>query len=179
VATLTVILGSIWTSLASGAPQWTGSLRPGLAGVGDRSSLWQTTEFYGAAYGDVVFGRTRFDELGVGPYLDCSTVAFSDLRLSSGPTVLIPISSLVTQLSIGPYLALDSRTRTGLHSQLFVGGRSYNHYGAYSSAIGLVLGLDYGLSGQHETVLTSALVLDAQYLALPFLLLYGALQPSP
>jgi len=172
------LLALLWPVPLAAAPQWTGSLRPGIAGVGTRDGVWDSTAFYGAAYADVLFGRSSSNDFGWGPFLDCSTVAFSDLRLSSGIGLLAPVSSIAVQLSAGPYTVLDSANAAGLHSQLFVGGRSYNHYGWYSSAIGLVIGLDYALSGRNEVVLSAAAVLDAQYLALPFLLLYGAVQPN-
>lgn len=167
-----------WTSPLFGAPQWHGSLQPGIAGIGTRDAFWQKTVFHGALYGDVLLGRQSSNDIGVGPYFTVTTEAFSDLRLSAGPTLLVPVSSLVTQWSLGPYAVVTSPHASGVHGQLFIGGRSYNHYAPYSSAIGLVLGVDYGLGARHELVTSAAVALDLAYLALPFLFLYGSLQPS-
>ncbi|HTM44777.1 MAG TPA: hypothetical protein VL137_07475 [Polyangiaceae bacterium] len=159
-------------SRAFAEPQWDSSLRAGVAGGGTRSSPWQTTYFYGALNGDVLFGRSSSSDLGLGPFVDISTVGFSDLRLSAGPTLLVPLSSLVTQVSIGGYVIPTSPSAAGLHTQLFVGGRSYNYHANYSPSLGLVLGLDYGLSN-NQIAMTGAVSIDLEYVAIPFLILYG------
>jgi hypothetical protein len=163
---------------ADAAPQWHGSLQPGIAGVGTREDLWQRTVFHGSLYGDVLFARESSNDWGVGPYFSVTTEAFSDLRLSLGPTVLLPLGSLATQWSLGAYSVITAPHAWGAHGQLFIGSRSYNHYAAYSSGLGLVLAVDYGLGARHECVTSAAVALDLAYLAIPFLLLYGSLQPS-
>jgi hypothetical protein len=175
---LPVIGALCWAPAAWADPQWHGSLQPGIAGVGRRDALWQHTVFHGALYGDVLLGRDSSNEVGVGPYFNLASEAFADLRLSSGPTVLVPVGSFVTQWSIGPYAVPTIPRGWGVHAQLFLGGRSYNHYAPYSTAIGLVLGVDVGLGSQRELITSAAVALDLAYLALPFLLLYGSLQPS-
>jgi hypothetical protein len=163
---------------AHAAPQWHGSLQPGVSGVGSHDAFWQKTVFHGALYGDVLLGRESSNDLGLGPFFSCGTEAFSDLRLSFGPTLLLPVSSFATQLSLGGYSAVTTPQSWGVHGQLFLGGRSYNHYAPYSSAIGLVLGVDYGLGERKELVTSVAVTVDLMYLALPFLILYSSLQPS-
>jgi hypothetical protein len=167
-----------WVPRAAAAPQWHASLQPGVAGVGMRDAPWQRTVFHGALYGDVLLVRESSNDLGVGPYIHLASEAFSDLRLSLGPTLLLPVGSLVTQWSLGPYAVPTNPHAWGAHGQLFLGGRSYNHYAPYSAAIGLVLGVDYGLGERKELVTSAAVAIDLAYLALPFLLLYGSLQPS-
>jgi hypothetical protein len=175
---LPLLVALCWTTAATAAPQWHGSLQPGIAGVGQHDAFWQRTVFHGALYGDVLFGRESSNDVGVGPYVSVASEAFSDLRLSAGPTALLPLGSLVTQWSLGPYAVATTPHAWGVHGQLFLGGRSYNHYAPYSAAIGLVLGVDYGLGERKELVTSAAVAIDLAYLALPFLLLYGSLQPS-
>jgi hypothetical protein len=178
-ASLGILLaGAAWAASASAAPQWHGSLQPGIAGVGHHDAFWQRTVFHGAMYADVLLGRESSNDLGIGPFVSCGTEAFSDLRLAIGPTLLLPVSPFVTQVSLGTYAVATTPHAWGLRSQLFLGGRSYNHYASYSSAIGLVLGVDYGLGERKELVASAAVALDLAYLALPFLVLYGALQPN-
>ncbi len=139
-----VLLCGLSTSPAGADPQWDASLRAGVAGNGTHASPWQTTYFYGALNGDVLFGRSSSTDLGLGPFVDVGTVGFSDLRLSAGPTLLVPIGSLVTQLSFGGYTIPTSPSGDGLHAQIFVGGRGYNYHATYSPSLGLTLGFDYG-----------------------------------
>jgi hypothetical protein len=177
-AALSALVLLFLATTASAAPQWHGSLQPGIAGVGTRDALWQRTVFHGSLHGDVLFARESSNDLGVGPYFNVTTEAFSDLRLSLGPTVLSPLGSIATQWSVGAYSVVTTPHAWGAHGQLFIGSKSYNHYGAYSSGLGLVLGVDYGLGTRHECVMSAAVALDLAYLAIPFLLLYGSLQPS-
>jgi hypothetical protein len=180
-----IALISLCASLFCGAfaprafaePQWDSSLRAGVTGGGTRTSPWQTTYFYGALNGDVLFGRNSSSDLGLGPFVDLSTVGFSDLRLSAGPTLLVPLSSLVTQLSLGAYAIPTSPSSTGLHTQLFLGGRSYNYHANYSPSLGVVLGLDYGLTSSQITM-TGAVAIDLEYIAIPFMILYGTIRGS-
>jgi hypothetical protein len=179
VAWSAALLSALATvSLAHASPQWNGALRPGIAGVGTRSEPWQSTQFHGALYGDVLLNRASSNDAGVGPFLQLATAGFSDLRLAGGPTLLLPLGSWVTQLGAGAYWVPTTPSGQGLHAQLFFGGRGYNYHAAYSPALGVVLGLDYALDRRHEVVLSAALSVDLQYLALPFLILYGSLQAS-
>lgn len=164
--------------IARAKPQWNGALRAGIAGVGSRDTLWDHTAFHGSLYGDVLFGRDSSSSTGVGPFLQLGTAGFSDLRLAAGPSVLLPLSSIVAQLGVGGYLVPSEANGYGVHSQLFLGGRGYNFHAAYSPAIGVVLGADYGLSDRREVLLSVAVSIDLEYVALPFLILYGSLQSS-
>ncbi|HEX2879405.1 MAG TPA: hypothetical protein VHO25_07695, partial [Polyangiaceae bacterium] len=78
---LPLVAGLCWAPRAAAAPQWHGSLQPGVAGVGRHDALWQRTVFHGALYGDVLLGRESSNDLGVGPYVNLASEAFSDLRL--------------------------------------------------------------------------------------------------
>jgi hypothetical protein len=167
-------LGAAWlgASAAHAAPEWHTGVSLGVAGTG-ASSLWSDTRFYGAVGGDVLFGRARATDVGFGPALAASTVGFSDARLMTGGTVLLPLGDLLA-LGVTPGGTVrfaSGDVLGGVTGRAFFGARAHNFTGSYALAGGLVLGFDQDLGGKKEHALTAALELDGAVLALPFVML--------
>lgn len=169
------------SSLALADPQWNASLLTGVCGVGTHKSWWQDTCWYNGVRGDVLFGRSRYSDIGVGPYASLSTASFDDLRLDGGATLLLPVTSYFpVGLSLGGYAQKNALGwEPGVSSWLFVGSRSYNFHSSYIMAGGLLVGAQYGLGDTHQTTFVIAAQIDALALALPFLLGYEWLRGPP
>jgi hypothetical protein len=144
----------------------------GVAGTGTHE-LWSDTHFFGALRGDVLFGRDRSSDVGIGPALEIGTVGFSDARLMAGGTALLPLGDLfAVGLTPGAYLRFVSgEVVGGVAGRAFFGVRAHNYTGSYALATGLVLGLDRDLGFRDEHAVTVALELDGALLALPFVML--------
>ena len=85
-------------------PQFSVGVIPGVSGSGAGGAYWQSTRLYGGLHGDLLLGRSRAGDWGVGPFSDVATVGFDDLRLASGASVLVPVSrSWPLVLSAGAY----------------------------------------------------------------------------
>jgi hypothetical protein len=160
------------------APQISSTLVVGAAGNGDRSELWSSTHFAGGLRGEVLFGRTRDADFGVGPYLETlTTTGFSDVQFGAGATLLVPIHPyLPMTLSLGGYESHSdlSGWAPGLASELFWGSHGYNYESAYALSAGLFAGARYGLGASREVTLLVGARLDLQILALPFILVWNA-----
>jgi hypothetical protein len=131
--------------------------------------------FCGAAHADVILGRQRERDFGVGPYLTLGTVAFDDLRGALGASFLVPTwDDLALVVSAGGLL--DDAGRVGTDGSLFFGIRSYNFHGSYNFGAGIVLDVERTFGDEPATVLAAGLRVDGLALALPFLLAWGALQ---
>ncbi len=176
-----VALAATLSVPAAADPQWNASLVTGVCGVGTHQSWWQHTCWYNGVRGDVLFGRSRYSDIGVGPYVDVTTAGFDDLRLGGGGTVLLPITSYIPiGLSAGGYARKsDVGWEPGVSSWLFIGSRSYNFHSSYIMAGGLLIGAQYGLGETHETTFVIAAQVDALAIALPFLLGYEWLRGPP
>lgn len=163
-------------AIANADPQANIGLRPGIAGVGE-GQWWDRTRFHLGLHGDMIFGRSRNADFGVGPYVEVLTQATS-LQSGAGMTVHLPTHSYVpVLLSAGAYERWhpDSGFSPGIAGQLFVGSRSYNYHSPYVMAGGLVAQVRYGVGAVEERSIVIAAHLDGQVLSLPFLLLYEAL----
>lgn len=157
-------------------PQANFGLRPGVAGVGE-DQWWDRTKLHLGAHGDVLFGRTRNTDFGIGPYAEILTQA-SSLQGGAGVTVHLPVHSyLPVLLSAGGYERWhpDVGWSPGIACQVFLGSRSYNYHSSYVMAGGLVAQVRYGIGPVEERSIVIAAHLDGQVLSLPFLLLYEAL----
>jgi len=162
-------------------PQWNGALVAGIAGTGAGGTVWDGTVFYGAIRGDVLFGRTRDSSVGIGPALELGTAAFSDVRLAAGPTVFVPLGDVIG-LAATPAALLrhdDGLTSAGVSGRIFCGIRSLNHYGDYSLASGLVLGVDKDLDDRGGSAIVVAAQVDGLVLAIPVMFVVSWLRGPP
>lgn len=159
---------------ASAAPQWNSALVAGIAGVGDASSAWERTQFYGGIRGDVLFLRDGPRSPGLGPSLEVATAAFADVRAIAGARVLLPFGDLWgVALEPGGYVrSSDTGALPGFSARAWFGFQTYNYQGAYSPRGGLTVGYtrDFGGSDSHAIVIAAEI--DGLILALPFVLLY-------
>ncbi|MBX3183777.1 MAG: hypothetical protein KIT72_06610 [Polyangiaceae bacterium] len=153
----------------------------GVAGEGERGDIWHSTHWYNGLRGDVLFGRERNADIGLGPYLDVSTFGFDDLRLGGGGSLHLPVHPYVPAvLSLGGYAKADDGSWTpGVAADLFIGSRSYNFHSAYVIAMGLSLGARYGLGDSREASVILALNIDSSALWLPAMFIYSWIKGSP
>ncbi len=167
-----------FSSSAAADPEWSTGIAAGAAATGDRRA-WERTAFWGAVHADVILGRTSRRAVGIGPSLELGTVAFSDVRLLGGPTVLIPLGELLAA-SITPagYLRSSSMGALGgVSARTFFGVRAYG-YDGYAVAGGIVLGFDQDVGASREHAIVLAAQVDGLLLALPALLLFEWLRGS-
>jgi hypothetical protein len=162
-------------------PQWNASLVTGVCGEGTRDAYWQDTCWWNGVRGDVMLGRTRNSDFGIGPYLDASTAGFEDARLGGGVTAHVPWNDYFPLvLSAGGYARRDDEMwEPGIAGWAFLGSRSYNFHSSYVMAGGLIAGLSYGLGDSRETAIVIGAQIDGLILALPFLLAYDAIRGRP
>ncbi len=158
---------------ANAEPQWSIGVDPALCR--ESSETRTRWAFCGDLHSDLIFGRARERDLGIGPYTSVGTVAFDELRAAAGLTLLIPtLEDFGLGISAGGLL--DDAGRTGLDSELFFGVRSYNFHGVYNFAAGLVVGAEQTFGDDRSTLVTLGLRIDGFFVAAPFLLAWGALQ---
>lgn len=154
-------------------PQWNASAVTGVSGVGAGSEYWQDTRWYNGARADVLFGRTRYSDLSLGPFASVTTAGFDDLRLGAGGTLLLPITSYFPLgLSLGGYARRDAEWQPGISGWLFLGSRSYNFHSSYVMAGGILLGLERDLRDPSTNAIVIGAQIDGLLLALPFLFTY-------
>jgi hypothetical protein len=167
-----VLAVTAWATPAAADPQWNAGIDVGVAGRGI-DEVWAETAFWLGARGDVLLGREGTDDFGAGPYLEVGTLAFDELDVGAGASLLLPVlDSFPLVVSFGPYLRAgddDFGVTPGLAASLFWGTRSYDHHGAYEMAGGLLVQARHGIGEVGDTAILIGAHLDALVLALPFL----------
>jgi len=175
VATLLVVLVS--AARAQADPEWNVAAQTSVCGLGtDR--VWQKTGFCGSFRGDLLFGRDRNADFGLGPYLTFGTATFSDVRFGGGLSLLLPTLEGDFPIVLSAGALSRNGTDLRLSGQAFFGLRSHNFHGSYAMGSGLVLGGDSTLNGQGNTLYVG-LQIDGLWLALPFILGYEWLHRAP
>jgi len=167
---------------AEAAPQLSTTLVAGAAGNGDRSHLWTSTGFAGGLRGELLFGRSRDADFGIGPYVDAlTTTGFSDAQFGGGATLLVPIHPyLPLTFSLGGYAAHADASgwQPGLAGELFWGSHSYNYESTYALSASLFAGARYGIGSSRNVALLVGARIDLEILALPFIFAYNAVRGS-
>src|SRR4051794_30342220 len=168
-----------FTRAAHTEPEWNVAAQTSLCGLGERAAVWQKTGFCGGFRGDLLFGRERNADLALGPYASFGTATFSDVRFGGGLSLLLPTlgGDFPIVVSAGGLSRNGSDVR--LSGEAFFGLRSHNFHGAYAMASGVVIGGDAAVSGSRGNTLYVGLQVDSLWLALPFILGYEALRPTP
>ncbi len=161
-------------------PQWNASALAGVCGRGADGSHWDDTCFYTGIHGDVLLGRNRNSDFGVGPYLQFTTAAFDDIRLGGGGSLLLPVSAYFPiVLSAGGLARHDEKWTPGVQGSVFFGSRSYNFHSSYSLAGGIVLGYEQELRDQKSNAIVIVAQIDALFVALPFIAGYQWIRGGP
>lgn len=158
-------------------PQLSTTLVVGVAGNGDRSQLWSSTDFAGGLRGELLFGRSRDVDFGVGPYFEAlTTTGFSDVQLGGGATLLVPVHPYLPFTLSGGAFASKSGAgwEPGLAGELFWGSHGYNYDSIYAMTAGVFAGTRYGLGASHEVAILAGARIDLEFVALPFLLVWNA-----
>jgi len=167
---------------AAADPQLTTTLTVGVAGHGDRTSLWSSTKLAAGVRGELLFGRDKDASFGVGPYVEALTTAsFSDVQLGGGAAVLVPIHPyLPIVLSAGGYASRRDPWgwEPGLAGELFWGSHGYNYHSLYALSAGMFAGARYALGNSKEVTLLAGGRLDLEIIAIPFIFLWSAIRGS-
>jgi hypothetical protein len=165
---------------AAASPQLSTTLVVGAAGNGDRSHLWTTTDFAGGLRGELLLGRSRDVDFGIGPYVETlTTTGFSDVQLGGGATLLVPIHPyLPLTLSLGGYAGHNGAFgwQPGLAGELFWGSHGYNYESTYALSGGIFTGVRYGLGDSRDVAVLVGARVDLEILALPFILVFNAVR---
>ena len=169
-------------SRASADPQLTTTANVGVAGHGDRAELWSSTRLAAGLRGELLLGRNKDADFGVGPYVEALTTAsFGDVQVGGGASVLVPVHSyLPLVLSAGAYASRREPWgwEPGLAGELFWGSRGYNYHSVYAMSAGLFAGVRYALGESKNVVLLAGARVDLELLAIPFLFLWGTVRGS-
>ena len=175
-AALAAVIGTVsFAEVAHAAPQWNTGLVASGCLLGERDATFERVAFCGQARGDVLFLRQRVTDFGLGPYLAVGTAAFDDLRVSLGASALLPvIDDFPVVLSLG--MLGREHGDLGVSTSAFWGLRSYNFHAGYNLAFGVSLSAERTFGAEASNALSLGLQADGFVLALPFLLIAGALQ---
>ena len=132
---------------------------------------------------DVLYGRTRDADGGVGPYASASGAGdWHRGFVGAGASVLVPVHPyLPLVLSGGPVAQWGGATgwAPGASVSAFWGSRGYNYHAPYSMAAGVLVEGRRTFGDAGESSVTVAAVVDVSLLALPAVMLWGALHRSP
>ncbi|MFO0756031.1 MAG: hypothetical protein U0359_06050 [Byssovorax sp.] len=161
-------------------PQGTAGVTVGLAGAGLGGKVWDKTLFHLGLRGDVLFGRSRTTDFGIGPYAEVLTHGFDQIQLGTGVSGLIPIlDPFPLVLSAGVYGRRGTDAygfEPGVTGQLFWGSRSYNFHGSYVMSVGFLGQARIGLGPSQEKSFVLSAQLDVVALALPAVFLASVLR---
>lgn len=169
---------ALWSLLAANQaraePQWNAGLETGVCWSGDSLAL-QRPGFCNALHADVLFLRDSGSDFGLGPSLRLGTARFDDVRLDGGLSLLLPVfRSFPVVLEAGPHLR--NFRQAGVFGSVFFGLRSFNHYGFYDMSSGLSILAERSFASGTPSAIWITARIDAEWLALPFVLAYNALR---
>lgn len=173
-----LLLQGVAPARAIAAPQGTAALTLGVAGTGENRAIWDKTVFHLGFRGDVLFGRSKNADFGIGPYADVGSFGFNDFQFGGGVSALLPIiDPLPLVLSLGGYgrASKDWGVEPGITGQVFWGSRSFNYHSSYVMSAGLLTELRYGLGTSRETAILIGAQVDLAAMSLPFIFLAEAI----
>jgi hypothetical protein len=126
---------------------------------------------------DVLFLRQRNGQMALGPYLDVATAGFRNSDVGGGLEWLVPLSADVPLVVSAGGLLRNGEGRSwapGVEGTLFVGSRSYNFHSWYGLAAGLFVQTRWVPQAPQSADLVFGAQVDLELMALPVLLLWGA-----
>jgi hypothetical protein len=163
-----------YCSAAQAKPEWNVGVETSACAMGRALSVGRL-DWCNALHADVLFLRRRSADVGLGPSLRVGTFGFEDLRLDPGLSLLLPLwDELPVVLEAGPHLRGFSEV--GAFGSAFFGLRTFNHYGHYSMAAGLVFTAEQSFTAEGTSAWWLGARIDGSWLALPFILAYQALR---
>jgi hypothetical protein len=133
--------------------------------------------FYLGGRGDVLLLATGPGQMAVGPYVELSTVGFHDVNSGGGAEWLLPVTAdLPIVLSAGGFVRAGGAqpAAPGIEGSVFFGSRSYNFHSFYGLTAGVFAQTLWVPAWSSLDAIVGARI-DAEILALPFLLVYEAI----
>lgn len=165
-------------AVARAEPQASVGLTIGAAGEAYDRQWWKRTAFHLGLHGDILFGRTKTNDFGIGPFAEVMTHAFDSVQFGGGVSGLLPvIDAFPIVLSAGAYGRKGKDAyglQPGVMGELFWGTRSYNFHSKYVLTGGLLAQVRYGLGPGKETAVVIAAQVDVVLLAMPVMFLITA-----
>lgn len=127
------------------------------------------------ARADVLFFRSRGSDMGLGPYAEAATLGFDVLDVGGGVAWLVPLRDQLPFVFSGGAFARDVHGAwlSGLDGTVFFGSRSYNFHSWYGLSAGVFAQAKW-IPGVPAADLVLGARVDAELLALPWILLYQA-----
>ncbi|MDB4933384.1 MAG: hypothetical protein JWP87_356 [Labilithrix sp.] len=164
------------SATADARPQITSGITTGAALTDLRAENAPRLAYHLGGRLDVLFLRNGPRDMAFGPYVDVVTAAFDTFEGGGGVAWLVPASSTAFVFSGGAF-ARTSRFgwEPGVSGTIFWGSRSYNFHSSYAVGAGLFVQGRYGFGDGKQADAILGVQLDLEYLALPFVLAYGAL----
>jgi hypothetical protein len=168
-----------WPSSASADPQANLGVTAGWVlqdafGPGSSSSA-----FHAGARADVLFLRSRGDQMAIGPYIDAATSSLHDFDAGGGLEWLLPVrDDLPIVLGAGA-LARNGEGHSwapGAEGTIFFGSRSYNFHSWYELAFGVFAQARWIPSPPAVADLVLGVQIDGEFIAMPSMLIISALR---
>jgi len=152
----------------------TGGVLQNAFGPGSSSGAFH---FGGRA--DVLFLRSRGDQMAIGPYIDAATASLHDFDAGGGLEWLLPIrDDLPIVLSAGA-LCRNGEGHSwtpGAEATVFFGSRSYNFHSWYGLAFGLFAQTRWIPSSPTVADMVFGVQIDGEFIAMPSMLIISALR---
>ena len=135
--------------------------------------------FHAGIRGDLLFLRSRENQMAIGPYVEVLTERFNSLDMGGGIEWILPaFPAFPFVLSAGPFVRNAEGYggyQPGVAAALFFGPRSYNFASVYGLANGIYVQTRYGLGDAKQADLLFGIQIDLAVLALPWIFTYEAI----
>lgn len=175
----TVAVSLALSTFAHADPQTSVGLTVGDGITNLRDGSGPRNAFHMGIRGDLLFLRSRENQMAIGPYVEVLTERFNSLDAGGGLEWLLPaFPSFPFVLSAGPFVRNAEGYggyQPGVAAALFFGPRSYNFDSVYGLANGLYVQTRYGLGDAKQADLLFGIQVDFAVLALPWILTYEAI----
>ncbi len=129
--------------------------------------------------GDLLFLRSRENQMALGPYVEVLTERFNSLDAGGGLEWLLPaFPAFPFVVSAGSFVRNAEGYggyQPGVAAALFFGPRSFNFDSTYGMANGIYVQTRYGLGDAKQADLLFGIQIDFEILALPWIFTYEAI----
>jgi hypothetical protein len=171
VSAMTVVAVVAWSALCEARPQGHGALAMGVCARDREDHALEFPRFCGSLHAELLLGRERDSDLGLGPYVGLSTASFDHYGAAGGMSLLLPLSPtypFIVSLAGGALSNTPSWSPT-VEVWLFWGPASYNFHSRYAMTSGLLLGFQQSLGDERVSITSLSGQLDLGLVALPFI----------